>query len=193
MKPQTMLMLALFVAGCGDGGESPMTGDSAAAPGSEPQAMPGMDADAGMEEMAGMRMSGGPIRVTLRQAALAGVTLAVATEAPLNQTVRAVAMVVPNERGLGIVNARVSGWIERLYVNETGMHVEAGAPLFELYAPDLVTAQEELLLAKRLVTTAGGDSLVMAARRRLSLWDVSAETIAEIERSGTAQRRLTIR
>ena len=161
-----------------------MTADSAAAPGSERQAMSGMDADAGMEELAGMQMSGGPIRVTLRQAALAGVTLAVATEAPLNQTVRAVAMVVPNERGLGIVNVRVSGWIEKLHVNETGMHVEAGAPLFELYAPDLVTAQEELLLAKRLVTTAGGDSLVMAARRRLSLWDVSAETIAEIERTG---------
>ncbi|MCH8145235.1 MAG: efflux RND transporter periplasmic adaptor subunit [Gemmatimonadetes bacterium] len=156
--------------------------------------MSGMDTQAGMEGMAGMQMNtGGPIRITTRQASLAGVTFAVASEAPLDQTVRAVAMVVPNERALGIVNVRVSGWVEKLYVNETGMHVDAGAPLFELYAPDLVTAQEELLLAKRLVSTAGGDSLVMAARRRLALWNISEQTIAEIEETGAVRRRLTIR
>ena len=190
MKTQTMLMLALFGTGCGGrgGGEPPGTGDTTAASEPERQAM------SGMEGMAGMQMnSGGPIRITTRQASLAGVTFAVASEAPLDQTVRAVAMVVPNERALGIVNVRVSGWVEKLYVNETGMHVDAGAPLFELYAPDLVTAQEELLLAKRLVSTAGGNSLVMAARRRLALWNISEQTIAEIEETGAVRRRLTIR
>ncbi|HEX9705699.1 MAG TPA: hypothetical protein VGA20_10660, partial [Gemmatimonadales bacterium] len=74
-----------------------------------------------MEGMPGMAMGGdGPIRVTARQAALAGVTFAVAREAPIERTVRAVAMAVPNERGLAIVNARVSGWVEKLYANETG-------------------------------------------------------------------------
>lgn len=190
MKTQTMLMLALFGTGCSGrgGGEPPGTGDTTAASERERQAM------SGMEGMAGMQMnSGGPIRITTRQASLAGVTFAVASEAPLDQTVRAVAMVVPNERALGIVNVRVSGWVEKLYVNETGMHVDAGAPLFELYAPDLVTAQEELLLAKRLVSTAGGNSLVMAARRRLALWNISEQTIAEIEETGAVRRRLTIR
>ena len=196
MKTQTMLMLALFGTGCSGrgGGEPPGTGDTMAASEPERQAMSGMDTQAEMEGMAGMQMnSGGPIRITTRQASLAGVTFAVASEAPLDQTVRAVAMVVPNERALGIVNVRVSGWVEKLYVNETGMHVDAGAPLFELYAPDLVTAQEELLLAKRLVSTAGGDSLVMAARRRLALWNISEQTIAEIEETGAVRRRLTIR
>ena len=196
MKTQTMLMLALFGTGCGGrgGGEPPGTGDTTAASEPERQAMSGMDTQAEMEGMAGMQMnSGGPIRITTRQASLAGVTFAVASEAPLDQTVRAVAMVVPNERALGIVNVRVSGWVEKLYVNETGMHVDAGAPLFELYAPDLVTAQEELLLAKRLVSTAGGNSLVMAARRRLALWNISEQTIAEIEETGAVRRRLTIR
>lgn len=190
MKTQTMLMLALFGTGCSGrgGGEPPGTGDTTAASEPERQAM------SGMEGMAGMQMNtGGPIRITTRQASLAGVTFAVASEAPLDQTVRAVAMVVPNERALGIVNVRVSGWVEKLYVNETGMHVDAGAPLFELYAPDLVTAQEELLLAKRLVSTAGGNSLVMAARRRLALWNISEQTIAEIEETGAVRRRLTIR
>lgn len=194
MKTRIMLMLALFGTGCGGGGEPPGTGDTTGASEPKPQAMSGMDTQAEMEGMAGMQMNtGGPIRITTRQASLAGVTFAVASEAPLDQTVRAVAMVVPNERALAIVNVRVSGWVEKLYVNETGMHVDAGAPLFELYAPDLVTAQEELLLAKRLVSTAGGDSLVMAARRRLALWDIPEQTIAEIEETGAVRRRLTIR
>ena len=175
MRTRTMLMLALWGAGCG--GDPQVSDDATTSAGSEPTTMPGMDA----------------IRITLRQASLAGVTFAVASEAPLERTVRAVATVVPNERGLGIVNARVSGWVEKLYLNETGMFVELGAPLFELYAPDLVTAQEELLLAKRLAGTAGGASLVMAARRRLALWNIPEQTIAAIEETGTVQQRLSIR
>ncbi len=194
MNTRTMLTLALLGAGCGGAGEPPVMGGTTAASEPEPQAMSEMDTRAGTEGMAGMQMNtGGPIRITTRQASLAGVTFAVAREAPVERTVRAVAMVVLNERTLGIINVRVSGWVEKLYVNETGMHVEAGAPLFELYAPDLVTAQEELLLAKRLVSTAGGYSLVMAARRRLALWDISEQTIAEIEETGAVRRRLTIR
>jgi Cu(I)/Ag(I) efflux system membrane fusion protein len=147
-----------------------------------------------MEGMPGMAMGGdGPIRVTARQAALAGVTFAVARQGPIERTVRAVAMAVPNERGLAIVNARVSGWVERLHANETGRLVRAGEPLLELYAPELVTAQEELLLAKRLATMAGADSLVAASRRRLALWNIAEEEIAEIERTGEVRRRLIIR
>ena len=116
MKEQMMLALVLFGAGCGGGSQPPVSDEATAAPGSEPQAMPGMDTQAGMEGMAGMQMNtDGPIRITSRQASLAGVTFAIAAEDALEQTVRAVAMVVPNERGLGIVNARVSGWVEKLY------------------------------------------------------------------------------
>lgn len=148
----------------------------------------------GMEGMAGMNMGGdGIIRVSTRQAALAGVTFAVAREAPVERTVRAVAMAVPNERGLAIVNARVSGWVEELHAEETGRFVRVGEPLLELYAPELVTAQEELLLAKRLAGITGGGSIVAAARRRLALWNISEEQIAEIERTGAVRRRLTIR
>lgn len=144
--------------------------------------------------MAGMAMGGdGPIRITPRQAALAGVTFAVAREAPVERTVRAVAMAVPNERGLAVVNARVSGWIERLHADETGRFVRADEPLLELYAPELVTAQEELLLAKRLAATPAGDSLIVSARRRLALWDIADAEIADIERTGQVHRRLTLR
>ncbi len=146
------------------------------------------------QEMGGMSMDGrGTIHISSRQAALAGVTFAIVREAPLTRTVRAVSMVVPSERGLSIVNARVDGWIEKLHVTETGSHVDAGDALFELYAPDLVTAQEEFLLAKRLAATAGGDQLLAAARRRLRLWDISDEEIDALERTGAVLRTLTIR
>jgi multidrug efflux pump subunit AcrA (membrane-fusion protein) len=151
----------------------------------------GTQQDAG--DMSGMTMTSDTIRVTRLQARLAGVTFAVAREAALERTIRAVAMAVPNERTLGIVNARVGGWVEKLYANETGRHVQKGEPLLELYAPELVTAQEELLLAGRLAGTGAGDSLVAAARRRLELWDISADQIAELERTGAVRRTLTLR
>lgn len=148
----------------------------------------------GMGGTAEMPMGGsGAIRVSARQAGLAGVTFAVAREAPVERTVRAVAMAVPNERGLTIVNARVSGWVEELYAEETGRFVRRGEPLLELYAPELVAAQEELLLARRLAGVTGGDSIVAAARRRLALWDIAEEEIAAIEQRGEVRRRLTIR
>ncbi len=150
--------------------------------------MPGMEGTQGMDT-AGVA----PIVITARQASLAGITYAIAREAPITHTVRAVAMVVPNERGLGIVNARVSGWVERLQANETGQLVRVGEPLLELYSPDLVTAQEEYLLARRLSATAGGDSLVEATRRRLQLWNIAEEDLTALERTGQVTRSVTIR
>ena len=140
----------------------------------------------------GMDMDGRPMRITGRQASLAGVSFAVVREAELDRTVRAVAMVVPDEGRTGIVNARVGGWIELLYADETGRHVQAGQPLFELYAPDLLTAQEELLLALRLGDLQGADSMVVGARRRLALWGIADSLITEIERTGTVRETLTI-
>ncbi|MDX1393473.1 MAG: efflux RND transporter periplasmic adaptor subunit [Gemmatimonadota bacterium] len=185
--------LAMSVA-CGNGGtdgEPPRDGGMAMEGAEMPMEgrTPGME----MGEMAGMSMGDGPITITSRQAALAGVTFAVAREAPLARTLRAVAAVVPDERRRGIVSARIDGWVERLHVNETGRRIEAGEPLLELYSPDLVTAQEELLLARRLARTGAGDSLVAAARRRLALWDISEAQIAELERTGEVRRALTLR
>ncbi|MGH7607614.1 MAG: efflux RND transporter periplasmic adaptor subunit, partial [Gemmatimonadales bacterium] len=182
MKVSLLAISLVSLGGCGGG-----TPDTSGSP--QPDD-PGMQGMAGMEGMPGMGVEGDPIRITARQAALTGVTFAVAREGASERTVRAVAMAVPNERGMAIVNARVSGWVEELHANETGRLVRAGEPLFELYAPELVTAQEELLLAKRL---RGADSLVAAARRRLTLWNIADEDIAEIERTGQVRRRLVIR
>ncbi|MBD3167606.1 efflux RND transporter periplasmic adaptor subunit [bacterium] len=87
------------------------------------------------------------------------------------------------------VNTRIDGWIEKLYVNKTGVRVEAGEPLLEIYSPALLTAQEEYLLA---VKNQENGRLVEAARRRLELWDITGEQIDAIRRSGEVQRTLTL-
>jgi len=194
MKSVTVVSLVVLLAAC-DGAGSGEQGQQG--PDTAPDPMAGMEGMQGPQDTTvtgDMNMGGDRlIRITTRQAALAGVTFAVAREAPIERTVRAVAMAVPNERGLGIVNARVGGWVEKLHANETGRLVRAGEPLLELYAPELVTAQEELLLAKRLAGVNGGDSIVAAARRRLVLWDIAEDEIAAIEATGQVRRRLTIR
>lgn len=179
-RTTTVLAVALLLASCAEGGrqEDPASQSVAAS-------MDGTD-------MGGMPTGEGPMRITARQASLAGVSYAIARDAELDRTVRAVATVVPDESRMGIVNARVSGWIERLHANETGRHVEAGEALFDLYAPDLITAQEELILAAGLSDVPGAGSMVEAARRRLALWGISDSLITEIERGGEARRTLTI-
>jgi membrane fusion protein, copper/silver efflux system len=96
----------------------------------------------------------------------------------------------------------VDGWVERLYVDFTGQAVVVGDPLLAIYSPMLVTAQEELLLAKRLTNDVaagtpdavrGANELLGSARRRLAYWDIRERDIAEIERTGDVRRTLTLR
>ena len=92
------------------------------------------------------------------------------------------------------VNARVSGWVEKLYVNRTGESVTKGQPLLELYSPELVSAQEEYLLALESAAALknSGLDLTTAAKRRLELWDISRDQIEALERSRTVELTMTI-
>ena len=185
----TILTAVLLLNGC-TGSEAPQTESGVSPDSASAQEMEGMAM--GDQPTADMQMGGRPMQITGRQASLAGVSFAVVREAELERTVRAVATVVPDEGRRGIVNARVGGWIEVLYANETGRHVQAGEPLFELYAPDLLTAQEELLLALRLGNLQGADSMAVGARRLLALWGIADSLITEIARTGTVRETLTI-
>jgi Cu(I)/Ag(I) efflux system membrane fusion protein len=92
--------------------------------------------------------------------------------------------------------------VERLFVNFTGAPVRAGQPLLEVYSPALVTAQEELLLARKLhaeASEAGGkramenaQDLLDAARRRLAYWDIPEEDVQELEERGTITRTVVL-
>lgn len=142
-----------------------------------------------------------PVRLSEADARRIGVTYATASIGPIEREIRTVGQVTFDETRVKTVTARVDGWIERLHVDFTGQAVRAGAPLFAVYSPMLVAAQEELLLARRLegdVTNGSQEArssaadLVSSARRRLSYWDVPAEEVARIERTGRVERTLTL-
>jgi Cu(I)/Ag(I) efflux system membrane fusion protein len=160
----------------------------------EESAMAGMTA----EEHARMQTAAPAaeaVHLTASQARAIGVTFAVAERGPLAREVRTVGQVVPAEPNLAEITAKIDGFVERLFVDATGVTVRRGQPLLALYSPMLVAAQEELLAAARLDSTApSADSraLLDASRRRLAYWDISAGQIERLERTGDVTKTLTL-
>ena len=120
-----------------------------------------------------------------------GVRTAAVEKATLAPTVEAVGSVGWNERDTAVVQARASGFIERLRVRAALDPVKKGQPLAELYVPDWVAAQEEFLSAKRLAGTRM-ESLVDGARQRMRLAGMTAAQIRAVEESGKVQARITL-
>ncbi|MEN8687461.1 MAG: efflux RND transporter periplasmic adaptor subunit, partial [Desulfuromonadales bacterium] len=131
-----------------------------------------------------------------------GVRLALATRKDLSRTVRTVGLVGYEEPKQYSVNSKIDGWVERLYVNQTGQFVKKGSALLEIYSPELVSAQEEFLLAygnrQSLANSPfpsianGAERLLDASRRRLQLWDISARQISRLEKTGQVAKTLTL-
>ncbi len=132
--------------------------------------------------------------------------LGVRTEAAqlrtLERTVRAAGRVEPDERRLFTIVAKFEGYVERVYVNFTGQPVGKGQALFEVYSPELVSAQREYAIAAEGVEAlkdaggqarAGMQQLADASLQRLKNWDISAEQIRALAESGEAKRTLTFR
>ena len=140
------------------------------------------------------------VKLTDRAERTIGVSFATVARKPLNRVIRTVGMVQYDETRLANLNPKVEGWVEKLYVDFTGAPVRKGQPMLEVYSPKLVTAQEELILARRLVDQAAGEravhnaqDLLESARRRLAYWDIPADAIARLERTGEPTKTLTLR
>jgi Cu(I)/Ag(I) efflux system membrane fusion protein len=108
----------------------------------------------------------------------------------LTGVVRTSAKIEANETRLYRVTTKIEGWVEKLFVATTGQEVKKGEPLLTIYSPELVSAQEEYLIAAR--TPAESDSLKKASRRRLELWDISTEQIEQLEKSGKVEKYLAL-
>ncbi len=131
-----------------------------------------------------------------------GVRYAAVKRQPFNRVIRTVGHLDYNEETLYNVSTKFSGWIEELLVKRTGDVVRKGQPLFQIYSPELLSTQEEYLLAfrnqKRLSgsdfsqVSSGAQSLFKAARQRLKLWDISDADIRTLEESGQVMKSLTI-
>ncbi len=159
-------------------------------------------------DMKGMPMEGmsaapsGAVVIPAVMRQLIGVRSAPAGVAVLGQEIRAVGTVGYDERGLTQVTLKTSGWVREVFVDSIGRSVRKGEPLFTFYSPDLLATQDEYLLALRtqdqlamspldeIKTNAA--SLVVSARERLRLWDVTDAQMATLERRGTAEPVLTV-
>jgi membrane fusion protein, copper/silver efflux system len=165
---------------------------------------------AGMEgmDMGGTDTSGmqtgddGTLRIDPQMARSLGIRLATAQLGPVRREIRTTGNITFDETRLSTITPKFGGFVERLYVDFTGQAVRRGQPLLEIYSPELVSAQEELLAAVRLerqlsqsaapgvAERSGG--LVEAARRRLLLWDISPAQVEQVERTGQVRRTLTL-
>jgi Cu(I)/Ag(I) efflux system membrane fusion protein len=159
-------------------------------PGCNRREPPAGDAMAGMPGMEGMSMpSDSGVPIDRAAAARLGITFARAARQPVRGGIRLAGTLGYAEPRRAYVNARVNGWVEQLQADYVGKPVREGDPLLALYSPELVSAQEEYLAARRL----GDSALAAAAQRRLLLWDIPAGELEQLERSGAARRTLTLR
>jgi len=126
---------------------------------------------------------------------LIGLRTATVELGPVGAAWRTVGRVAVDETRVHHINVKVGGFVEHVHVDFVGRTVRLGEPLFSIYSPELVAAQDEFLLALRVRASgaAGGDELVKAVRRKLSLWDIPAAEVARLERTGEPQRTLTLR
>ncbi|MBM4324317.1 MAG: efflux RND transporter periplasmic adaptor subunit [Deltaproteobacteria bacterium] len=147
-------------------------------------------------------MTPGSVQISPERQQLIGVKIGKVEMKPLERIIRTVGRVDYDERKVVTVSPKIGGWIEDLYVDFTGKYVRQGEPLLTIYSPELVSTQEEYLLALRAKkdlakspfseVAASGNSLAESARRRLKLWDISDDQIKTLEESGQAKKTLTL-
>jgi membrane fusion protein, copper/silver efflux system len=142
-----------------------------------------------------------PVRISRDRQQMMGVTVEEAKLMNLEDSIRTVGRVVPDETRLHHVHTKFDGFIEELFVDYVGKFVRSGQALFSIYSPELVATQKEYLLALRAQDQFGpvgsspalaGIDLVGSARQRLSQWDVSADQIAQIEKTGQPIKALNM-
>ena len=161
-------------------------------------AMPGAPSDGSSSRSS----SDGSITLTSNELREFGVTFARVELRTLSNELRAAGTVTIDETRVAKVTARFSGYAERLYANFAGQQVTRGQPVAEIFSPELLAAEQELLLASRMSRTlgttsipgvsAGSGDLVGAARQRLQLWGVSNSQINQVLKSGRPLRTVTL-
>jgi len=119
------------------------------------------------------------------------------------RNIRTVGKIEYDEEKLYTVTTKISGWIEKLYVDYEGELIQKGEPLLEIYSPELVTTQEEYLLALntyKMVSQSsietireGAESLLESTRKRLLYWDVPPSTIDRLEKTGEVKKTVLLR
>ncbi len=168
---------------------------------------PGIAPDCGMElvpkyaDEGSAPMAAGTVKIAADKQQMMGVRTETVERKPLSREVRATAQIVADETKTAHIHLRVSGYVEHVYVDFVGQQVKQGQPLFTLYSPDLVSTEQEYLIAKRGVemlgeapyqeVSQGARSLLQSARERLRLWHISDEEIKRLDETGQVEKSMT--
>jgi Cu(I)/Ag(I) efflux system membrane fusion protein len=169
--------------------------------------MPGMEANRPAAQPATAPVESTPketptIEISPEEQQMIGVKTVAVSRQTIARTIRTVGRIQYDEKRIGTVSPKIGGWIEDLYVDFTGQFVRKGEPLLTIYSPELVSTQEEYLLALKAKqdwskspfgeVSEGGNFLAASARRRLKLWDINDAQIKALEESGEPQKTLTL-
>jgi Cu(I)/Ag(I) efflux system membrane fusion protein len=211
-----ILVLILFwlISGCGKGKETAApkegmsheakaaTTEAAKKPSEMEMEMKGISMESIQKEGKVQEMAPGTVQISPEKQQLIGVKFGTVEMRPLEKVIRTVGRIDYDEKRIVTVSPKIGGWIEDLYVDFTGRFVKQGEPLLTIYSPELVSTQEEYLIALRAKrdlskspfpeVAGSGDSLAESAKRRLKLWDINDDQIKTLEESGQAKKTLTL-
>lgn len=176
--------------------------DTSPTPKKDPMGMDYIAVYEGEDEGADKQAGTNQIRISTEKIQKLGVRVESASLRALGKTVRAAGRVEPDERRVYAISPKFEGYVERLHVNVTGQPVAKGQPLFEVYSPELVSAQREYIIAAQGVqamNNAGGEAqagmkqLAESSLARLRNWDLSPGQIATLVKTGQSTRTITFR
>jgi len=166
---------------------------------------PGTAPDCGMDLVPvyeGQQGSAGVVRIDPAVEQNINVKIEAVERKKLNTTIRTSGHIGVAEPGLKMVNTKINGWVDSLFVDYVGQSVRKGNKLMDIYSPQLVAAQEELLTAIKYnagVSNSGfsdvvrsGGKLIENARKKLRLWEISEAQIDDLIRTGNVRRTLTL-
>lgn len=130
-----------------------------------------------------------------------GIRVAEAKIGSIRRTVRAVGYLDQAQPNIRDVNLRVSGWVEKLYADTVGMHLQEDDKLFDLYSPEVQVALGELIAARKALAALRPDAgesarrtsqiFLSSARRKLELWGLDAREVDRLARAEQAPRSVT--
>lgn len=142
-----------------------------------------------------------PLTLEPRRLQLIDVRTARVEKQPMGNSIRLFGYVTPDEARVANLNLRVSGWVQKLYVNQTGQTVDRGEPLLTVYSQDLYQGEQDYLLALDRANSQTSDSalagarlrLLDAAREKLLLLGLTDDEISKLKSSGQAQVEIPLR
>ncbi len=169
-------------------------------PGKDSMGMEMVPFDPGKEEEIKTPSGLAPVSIPSEKREMIGLSFEEVKIRNIRKEIHASVRITADETRQYKVTTKITGWIEKLYVNQTGQFVRKGAPLLSIYSPELFSAQQEYLSTLKAREKFSKDSdmsgsmneLEHASRERLRLLDVSEEQIERIKSTGKYERAVVL-